>query len=109
MILDVMLPSWTISGILSLLMGLMVANYIRGQDYGADQPQHPASKKFITDDNDFWRWLVGGLAASGLTSVVTPELVPTLNTTFTEASTGMKILLGVIVLYVLKGIFKSWG
>lgn len=39
-----LLPSWTISGVLALLLGLYVANRVRGEEQGADQSQDPVTK-----------------------------------------------------------------
>ena len=102
------LPSWTLSGIIALLLGLYVANHIRGQDHGAGQPQHPNTKEFITEDNDFWRWVISGLAVAAISAYLVPRVTPTVNTTFQNISTPMMIALGIWGLVFLRAIYDTF-
>ncbi|MBC9985302.1 hypothetical protein E4P24_02810 [Haloferax sp. AS1] len=103
------LPSWTVSGVLALLLGLYVANHVRGEEHGANQPQDPKTKQFISKDNDFWRWLLSGVAIAGITAYFVPKVTPTVNTALQNTSPLGKLLLGVWGLIMLKGIYKKFG
>ncbi|RDZ64035.1 hypothetical protein C5B90_13110 [Haloferax sp. Atlit-12N] len=99
------LPSWTLSGIIALLLGLYVANQIRGQDHGADQPQHPNSGEFITEDNDFWRWLLSGLGVAAITAYLVPRATPAVNSTLQNISPMMMVAIGIWGLVFLREAF----
>lgn len=101
------LPSWTISAVISLLLGLYVANYVRGERHGADQPQHPTTKEFITEDNDFWRWLFSGLAVAAIGAYMVPRLTPEVNSTLQNISPWMMLVIGIWVLVFLKAIYQN--
>lgn len=103
------LPSWTLSGIIALLLGLYVANQVRGQDHGAGQPQHPNTKKFITEDNDFWRWVISGLAIAAISAYLVSRLTPTVNSTVQNISPLMVVAIGIWGLVFLKEIYQKFG
>lgn len=103
------LPSWTISAVISLLLGLYAANYVRGERNGADQPQHPTTKEFITEDNDFWRWVIGGLAVTAITAYLVPRITPEVNSTLQNISPLMMVAISIWVLIFLKVIYQSFS
>lgn len=103
------LPSWTFSGILALLLGLFFVNQITGEEHGASQPQDPKTKKFISEDNNFWRWLISGLAVAAITAHLAPRVTPTVNSTLQDLSLMPKVAIGLWALVFLKGAFKKFG
>ena len=103
------LPSWTLSGTIALLLGLYVANHIRGQEYGAGQPQHPNSKKFISENNDYWRWVISGLTVAAISAYLVPRITPAVNTTLQNISTPMTIALEIWAPVFLRAVYDSFN
>jgi len=96
-----------ISGVLALLLGLFVTNNTRGQRYEAGQHQNPHTKKFITEDTNFWRCLLGGLAIAVITAYFVPKLTPAINNAIQEAHLSFLIVRSISGFVFLKSIFKK--
>ncbi|MFC7202926.1 hypothetical protein ACFQJC_05325 [Haloferax namakaokahaiae] len=102
-------PSWFVSGIIALLLGLYVTNSVRGQEHGAGQPQHPDTGIFITEDEDYWRWIVGGLVIAAIGAFVVPRLTPAINEMLRTTSELGIVFLGILGILFLKSVFKKFG
>lgn len=103
------LPDWIFSGVLALLLGLFIANQVRGEEHGADQPQDPITKEFITEDNNFWRWLISGLVVTAITAYLAPRITPAVNSTLQNIPFIAKAAIGIWVLVLLKEAYKKHG
>lgn len=103
------LPNWMLSGLLALLLGLYAANYVRGQYHGADQPQHPETGDFITEDEDFWRWVISGLAVAAITAYAVPRLAPAINGLIQSTSLMAKVGIGIWGVIILRSAYEQLG
>lgn len=97
-------PELVVSGALALIFGAYAVNNIRGHDHGADQKQHPDSKKFITEDEDFWRWIAAGIIVTGGTAWLTPRVAPAVNDFIRTATSAEVLVFGVLCLFIFKAI-----